>query len=75
MSRLVLWPPKPKELDMAYWIGAAGDVGDVVEVALGVGFVVVDGGGEVGAGEGEAGDDQFDAAGGAQGEADFLWLN
>src|SRR5947207_742783 len=50
--------------------GAAGDVGDVVEVAFGVGFVVVDGGGQVAAGEGEGGDDQFDAAGGAQGVAD-----
>ncbi len=51
-------------------VGAAGDVGDVVEVALGVRFVVVDGWGELGVLEGEGGDDEFDAAGGAEGMAE-----
>jgi len=50
--------------------GATGDVGDVVEVALGVGFIIVDGWGEVGACECECGDDEFDAAGGSEGVAE-----
>src|SRR4051812_41059789 len=45
--------------------GTAGDVGDVVEIAFGVGFVVVDGGREVIFLESEGGDDEFDAAGGS----------
>ena len=50
--------------------GVTGDVGDVVQVALGVGLVVVDGGGEFAAGEGQGRYHQLDAAGGAQRMAD-----
>ncbi len=70
--REALWPPKPKLLLMAtVTLRVAGLVGDVIQIALGIGVVEVDRGGDQIALDGQGADDGFDAAAGAQEVAQF----
>ena len=59
----MFWPPKPKLFDSATSTGlVAGDVGDVVEVAVGVGVVEVERRRQDAVADRQQADDRLDAA-------------